>query len=257
MNKTFIYVKLSPKGLFYLGKTEKDPFLYLGSGLIWKKHLKKNNYTFDDIETFILHETTNKEDLIKMGEYYSKLFNVVESKKWANLKIENGDGGDTSKCKNWKPFPIIRGDKHWTKKPESKLFLSNRFMGEKNPTKRSDVKEKIRKKAIGRKASVETKQKMSENRKGDKNGFFNKKHNDITKKTMQERAHGKYTLLWFIKKYGDILGKEKYNEKHERDLNNLEKAKITPRKDYICPHCNLQGRGGNMKRYHFDKCQKK
>ena len=25
----------------------------------------------------------------------------------------------------------------------------------------------------------------------------------------------------------------------------------------ICPHCGLQGGGGNMRRYHFDKCKSK
>ena len=67
---------------------------------------------------------------------------------------------------------------------------------------------------------------------------------------------GKYKLVWITKKYGDVEGEKKYNEKHKRDLINLEKAKITPRKSYICPNCGLKGVGGNMKRYHFDNCKK-
>ena len=86
--------------------------------------------------------------------------------------------------------------------------------------------------------------------------FFNKKHNEESKKIMKEKGIGKYTLVWFTKKYGDVEGEKKYNEKHKRDLINLEKAKITPRKSYICPNCGLKGVGGNMKRYHFDNCKK-
>ena len=96
MKKTFIYVKRLPNGLFYLGKTEKDPFKYKGSGIRWKNSLKINNYKLEDIQTWILHETSNKEDLKTIGIYYSKLFNVVYSKKWANLKEEEGDGGATT-----------------------------------------------------------------------------------------------------------------------------------------------------------------
>ena len=43
----YLYIKESPLGLKYLGKTEKDPFKYIGSGLYWKKHLKKHKFTYD------------------------------------------------------------------------------------------------------------------------------------------------------------------------------------------------------------------
>lgn len=254
MNTMFLYVKLSPKGLFYLGKTEKNPYTYLGSGLIWKRHLKKHNYKSDDIKTFILHETSNKGEMEKMGVYYSKLFNIVESKQWANLRVECGDGGDTSKCSNWKPFPIMKGDLNWTRKPESKLFLSERMRGDKNPAKREDVKEKIRQKALGRKATLETREKMSDGRKGEKNAFFNKKHLDVTKDIMKKKSVGRYTLNWFIEKYGEPLGKKMYDEKLIRDKENLNKGRNIPRKEYTCPHCGLKGKGGNMKRYHFNNC---
>lgn len=102
MKLTKIYVKQSPLGLFYLGKTTLDNHnSYLGSGKYWKLHIKKHNLHPQNIKTWILHETTDKDDLIKTGLYYSKLFNIVDSKNWANLKEESGNGGITVKDQ-WK-----------------------------------------------------------------------------------------------------------------------------------------------------------
>lgn len=95
--KYYLYIKTSPLGLRYLGKTTKEPITYLGSGKIWKRHIKKHNFTINDIETEIVFETNNVDELIKKGIELSNLYNVVESKEWANLREESGDGGDTSK----------------------------------------------------------------------------------------------------------------------------------------------------------------
>jgi hypothetical protein len=94
--KYYLYIKTSPFGLKYLGKTSKNPFTYLGSGKIWKRHIKKHNLTTDNIKTEIVFETTDVEKLIKKGIELSILYDVVKSKEWANLREESGDGGDTS-----------------------------------------------------------------------------------------------------------------------------------------------------------------
>jgi len=44
-----------------------------------------------------------------------------------------------------------------------------------------------------------------------------------------------------------------FGKKHTEE--NIKKMRI-PRKKVICPHCSLEGAGGNMTRYHFDKCKK-
>lgn len=96
----YLYVKTHNKtGLKYLGKTvSKDPHKYPGSGTIWRRHLDKHGY---DYSTEILLETDSKEHLTEKGIYYSNLWKIVESKEWANLKPESGDGGDTSMCPAW------------------------------------------------------------------------------------------------------------------------------------------------------------
>lgn len=89
----YLYVKTHTKtGLKYLGKTiSKDPYKYPGSGKIWKRHLRKHGTTFT---TEILLATENKEEIKETGLFFSKLWNIVSSKEWANLIEERGDGND-------------------------------------------------------------------------------------------------------------------------------------------------------------------
>lgn len=88
----YLYLKTHNKtGFKYLGKTiSKDPYSYKGSGKLWKRHISKHGY---DVKTEILLATNNESELKKAGLYYSSLWNVVESKEFANLIPESGDGG--------------------------------------------------------------------------------------------------------------------------------------------------------------------
>ena len=102
-------------GLKYLGKTTRDPFSYMGSGVYWRRHLKKHG---NDVDTEILYETIDKEEFKQKGLYYTKLWNVVESDEWANLKPETGDGGSgimTNESKE-KIRRYQKNNKVWTKK---------------------------------------------------------------------------------------------------------------------------------------------
>lgn len=132
----YLYVKThNVTGLKYLGKTTQDPYKYKGSGTHWIRHLKKYG---DSVTTEVLLETDDKKLLREKGIYYSNLWNVVESKEWANIVPEQGDGGDTSKSPN-----------HISsmKKKVPKISGSNNYF-------------------YGQKHSVETKQKISQKNKG-------------------------------------------------------------------------------------------
>jgi len=88
----YLYVKThNITGLKYLGKTSNgDPINYRGSGTYWMKHLKVHGY---DVTTEIIKECKTNDEIKEWGIYYSRLWNVVESKEWANLCEESGDGG--------------------------------------------------------------------------------------------------------------------------------------------------------------------
>lgn len=102
----YLYVKThTVTGLKYLGKTSKpDPHKYKGSGVRWNRHLAKHGPTYT---TEILRECQSNEELKEWGLHYSKLWNIVDSSEWANLKEECGDGGDTSMCEKFKQSLIL------------------------------------------------------------------------------------------------------------------------------------------------------
>ena len=104
-NIIYLYLKTHNKtGLKYLGKTTQDPFKYKGSGLHWQRHIKKHGY---DVTTEILFESFDKEEIKEKGIYYSELFDVVNSNEFANMRPENGDGGDVSQFVDYskQPYP--------------------------------------------------------------------------------------------------------------------------------------------------------
>jgi len=154
-----LYKKTHRKtGLKYLGYTSQDPFRYNGSGKYWCRHLKMHGY---ELNTEILLQTSDKTKIKDMGQYYSNLWNIVESKEWANLKIESGDGGAMGlisrkkvsekmkgrpKSKKWREHhsKIMTGKKH---NPESKINHSNAMSGQNNgmygKTHTKEAKEKM------------------------------------------------------------------------------------------------------------------
>src|SRR6478609_181101 len=88
----YLYLKESPLGLKYLGKTVKDPFKYTGSGNRWLNHLKFHNIRCCDLKTEIIFHSTKIEEIKEKGLYYSKLWDIVNSDKFANLTPESGEG---------------------------------------------------------------------------------------------------------------------------------------------------------------------
>lgn len=90
---TYLYVKTHlTTGLKYFGKTTKsNPHAYTGSGDYWLKHLNIHGKHFS---TEIIGFFENQEECVKAATEFSTKNNIVESKEWANFKIENGiDGG--------------------------------------------------------------------------------------------------------------------------------------------------------------------
>jgi hypothetical protein len=166
----FLYHKVSPMGLNYLGITHKDPFKYRGSGVYWRKHLKSHNFKLDDIETIILFETNDYKELCEKGKYYSKLYDVVNSEDWANLIPETGENS-------------VLGMKH-SEETKKKMSESRKgkLVGEKNPMfgklVSKETRKKISKSNTGQKRSEETKNKLRDSQIGERNSFYGKTHTE-------------------------------------------------------------------------------
>lgn len=103
---TYLYIKThNVTGLKYFGKTTQNPFKYKGSGKYWINHIKNyGNDVITEIYGFYIIKELCLNDAIK----FSIENDIVNSSLWANLKLEELDGGDTSKTENYiKSLPNV------------------------------------------------------------------------------------------------------------------------------------------------------
>ena len=126
---TFLYIKQHKvTGLLYFGKTVQNPINYPGSGLRWARHLKLHGKEVDTIWYCLF---LDQESISNFALNFSNQENIVESKEWANMKLENGlDGAlvghtmtEESKRK------MVDSRKHFKYSEETKLKMSNSHKG--------------------------------------------------------------------------------------------------------------------------------
>ena len=147
-NPTWLYIKQhNETGLKYFGKTIRDPMRYNGSGTHWKRHIDKHG---DDVTTIWCQLFTDIDQLVEYATKFSIENNIIESKEWANIKLENGlDGGMIG-------YKVT---------DETKQKISNTTKGRPSPLKgRTITEEQKRNISIAsakRKHSKETRYKMS------------------------------------------------------------------------------------------------
>jgi DNA-binding transcriptional regulator YiaG len=91
----YLYVKTHTiTGLKYLGQTSShDPYKYKGSGVYWRRHLRVHGPHFT---TQILLASEDPNDIKETGMFFSGLWGIVDSREWANLMEEKGNGVDSS-----------------------------------------------------------------------------------------------------------------------------------------------------------------
>lgn len=200
--------------LKYLCKcTDRDPYTYKGSGVYWKRHLKEHGYS---ITTEVIFETENIDEFNRVCLEYSEKYNVKDSKEWANLIIETGlDGGTTHNDPYW-----LKGFKH-------------------SPESRKRISEASKQRAIGRKVTNETKEKISKKLKG-QNAFWLKR----IEKTEEHKKKLSESQLGISKSYT------------EDQIKNLKTSmKSLSKTMYKCSVCGKIGNAGQIGRYHKE-CMK-
>jgi hypothetical protein len=191
----YLYVKThNETGLKYLGQTSSDPYRYRGSGTRWVNHLKKHG---TDISTQILIETEDKSIIKEKGIEYSKHYNVVESQEWANLKIEEGDGG-------WST---------WNKSPEAKAA---RLKGSKKgggPRTTSVKKGEARVKELSKKANESKAKKIQNNP-----DVYKESYKKVSE--YQKENNSMKNKCWCVPK--NLTDKTRFNiDKRVFDVNNI------------------------------------
>lgn len=224
----YLYIKVHNKtGLQYFGKTSQDPYVYQGSGTDWCKHIEEYG---NDISTTLLNGNKpydNENDLIEAALKFSIENNIVESEKWANKRIENGDGGDTSMCDNYI------------------LGIANRDQtGAKNPMwgKQSYAKNKTYEEIYGEEKASELKQRRIESATGRK----------LPQKSLDKMAKSISLATKGVPK----SDRHKQNMRKPKSESHREKLK-GPRDRILCPHCGLTGGISQMKRWHMNNCKRK
>ena len=79
----------------YFGKTIQDPYKYLGSGTHWTNHIKQHGKEF--VETLWVSEPFTDKNLIQeFALLVSEEYDIILSKDWLNLVLENGLDGNIS-----------------------------------------------------------------------------------------------------------------------------------------------------------------
>jgi hypothetical protein len=225
-------------GLNYFGKTIKNPLTYNGSGIYWTKHLKKYG---KHIETVQVWEFTNLSECNVFAINFSNENNIVISKSWANLKVEDGlMGGDTLS-----QLPKERLDE----------IKRNRSITHKEIWETRDrVTQASAIANIWKSRSIE-----------EKDSIFEKISNTLKNKSASEResTHEKYlatvsnrkiiTCSHCSKTGTSVANMNRYHFDHC-----TKNPSALPRKSIpivICEYCHKHSDPGNHAKYHGNKCK--
>lgn len=244
-NTIYLYLKTHNKtGLKYLGKTVQDPHEYRGSGLVWNRHLDKHG---NDVTTEILFETNNMDEFKRVALEYSDKWNIVESKEFANLIPEYGSGGDTSMC--------------FTEETKDKIRKSLAKTREGMDLSRSEeTKKKICESLKGQTRTEESKQKMSESAKQNRESLSEddkKKKYGLSNIGRSPHNKGKKGHLSDRIWVNNGLSNRRVTVDKIPDGWAIGKTRCEIKETKVCPHCNKQGKGGTMTRWHFDNCKER
>ncbi len=228
---TRLYIKkCSHCELKYFGKTTlQDIDSYSGSGDYWLKHLRKHNATVIHLWNSAWY---HDDSIVRFATKFSKLNNIVESRNWANLKIEDGlDGGDPGPAGRAKIRETLKS-LHATEKGKELLRKIGRSVSK-------TMNDPIWKETIGKDRSVSQKQTKQSQAYRDKN-YKQCEHCD-----------------W----YGDPAN---YNKLHGDNCVKVnptlhEQLKLSTVFNFstkkVCVHCGTTTNSGNYKRWHGDNCR--
>ena len=226
-----IYKITSPSGKIYIGKSADIK-------LRWKKYLRLNckmqTKLYNSLQKhgaekhqFEIIHICKEEDLSDLEKHYIKLYDCFQTKDGLNLRA-GGEGGKISIETRNRMSEIRKG---MVFSESHKKNLSKALLGRKLP---KDVREKMGKSKmghkwnVGRKASEETKRKMSLAQKG--------KHRDPcseeTKQKLREINLGKKLSEETKKKISEAISGEKngnygkkFSDEHKKKLSEAKKGK--------------------------------
>ena len=213
MKHFYVYYSYEEYGRGYIGKREckclpEEDIKYFGSF---------KDKTFRPTQKIILETFENVEEALEAECALHDFYEVDKNPHFANR----------AKQTSTKFYCCLNGERNSSKRPEIREKIRQGKLGENNPTKRPEVREKISVAAKNRKASEETRKKMSEMRKGrpSPKGMLGKKLTEEQRQKVREKKVARDNKTWIIK---DPEGKihTTNNLKYFCDLNNLTDSAI-------------------------------
>lgn len=170
-----VYMTLNKvNGKMYIGMDSKNNPAYLGSGKILLSAIKK--YGSQNFVKYVFEYCENRKQLCERERWWISLFGAVENDKFYNI-ANGGQGGELSELHSLKISESLKGHK-----------LSE------------ETKDKIRQKAIGRKASHSTRLLMSNVQRSINKDWLKKyttgKDNPRAKPVAQYDVNGNLIKLW-------------------------------------------------------------
>ena len=221
-------------GKFYIGVHEGNiNDNYLGSGVTLKKAIKK--YGIINFKRDIIKIFTNSIDAY-LAEAEMVTIELINNKLCYNETL-GGRGG-------W--YHCIRyGDDNAMRRPSVAKKCSEALKLAISPEERKNRSNRMKKHRAngtikvrsGFKQTDETKQKLSLAHKGRQSYNKGKKMSPDSKETRLK------------KKQAAIKRAQSF------DMGSLTRGKKYNMKIVTCPYCKIVGKGGNMTRYHFEKCK--
>jgi hypothetical protein len=173
-----------------------------------------------------LHQAIVKYGVDNFKKTVIQFFDSEEDMFSAEAKIVNEDFVNDKQTYNMK----VGGNGGWSYVHEKEL--NRGFTGKKHS---EETKKIISELAVGREASEITRKKISTNN-------FSKRNPE------KQREHARKNALLT----NSLRTTETIDKISSTVTDNWKRVKTVG-----CPHCKLQGRGGTMKRWHFDNCKNK
>jgi endogenous inhibitor of DNA gyrase (YacG/DUF329 family) len=225
-------------GLNYFGKAKYEPIKYCGSGVYWNAHLKKHGKLIENVQIWKFED---EQERSKFAIQFSKDNDIVKSKLWANLCIEDGMmGGDkfstmdpakkAEHCK--KQSAIVK--QHWqVRSKEAQASKTANIWQERSTQSKNKIAQKISNTLLSK--SETTREET----------LVKYRHTVSLRPTIICPHCGKSGT--------NIANMNRYH--FDRCLQNPNMLPRKPRPQLTCPHCGKVTDPGNFKLYHGEKCK--
>jgi hypothetical protein len=267
------YKNSSIKPTKYIGSGITTDILskrYLGSvaskqyGKIWKSETKSNSELF---YPFIIETFDTRDNALEAEEIEQRKANAVKSEEYVNMSYARKKfGGTLSEETKKEVSERSKKSKHWWNPVTNHTTFCEFPPDENYINKRPPESEETR-----RKKSIASSKRVHSEETKERQRIAAKNRPPITEETRE---------LIRVANTGKTLSKESIKKRqlkkagsiwwHNPDTNKEKSSILSPGEDYIkgrapfkenrkieCPHCNKQGKGGAMVRWHFDNCKMK